>query len=200
MYSEKPLKVYFDELSSNSHTPGGGSGVPLVGALSASIACFIINLTKNKKKYTQFESQLSDLAIRAEKLKIDFLPLIDKDCEVLNNILESYRVSNSNPESHFKIIKYAIQFSIDICKMCLDVLYIGLELSQIGNKMLSSDLEIIALLGESSLKSSISNIKININGLSDTEYCNSIQKKCIEMQLEGNKLKDEIINNIQLNF
>ena len=139
------------------------------------------------------------MRLRAERLQNDFLPLIDRDCEILDEILSAWKNAGSETERN-ETVKHAIDFSLLICEMCFETLEIGLEIAKLENKMLSSDVEIIALLGEAALNGSISNIKINITTLNDAEYREATAKKCRFFIDEGKKIKSKIIDltNLQI--
>ncbi|MDR0560371.1 MAG: cyclodeaminase/cyclohydrolase family protein [Prevotellaceae bacterium] len=200
MYSEKKIKDYLDDLSSNAHIPGGGSCVPLLGALANSVACFVLNLSVNRKKYAHLKEKLVAVREKTEKLQSGFLPLIDRDNEILEQILSACKNPEiAEPEMN-RIIENAISFSLQICEMCIESLKAGLEIANIGNRMLSSDVEIIAYIGDAALNSSISNIKINIGSLKDEEYRKTVRDKCLSLRTEGENLKRKIIETVDLNI
>ena len=58
MNTEKTLQEYFNELSSNSPTPGGGNVAALCGTLSSSLGIMVCNLTIGKKKYADVEIEM----------------------------------------------------------------------------------------------------------------------------------------------
>ena len=198
MYRDGKIIDYLDDLASGKHTPGGGSSVPLLGAVCASIACFVVNLSVNKKKYLSFVERLAAIRDRAEELKRAFTLMIDKDNEVLNRILDAYKRSDMTESERNETLKDAVAFSVEMCEMCLETLEIGLELANIGNKMLSSDMEIIARTGEAALNGSIANIKINVGAVRDDDYRNSIRTQCESFRREGERLKREIIAKTEL--
>jgi formiminotetrahydrofolate cyclodeaminase len=198
MYIEGKIIGYLDDLASGKHTPGGGSSVPLLGAVCASIACFVVNLSKNKKKYLSFGDRLAAIHDRAETLKRDFVLMIDKDSEVLSRILDAYKRSDMPESERDETLKEAVAFSVGMCEMCVETLEMGLELANMGNRMLSSDVEIIAFTGEAALNGSIANIKINAGAVRDDCYRDSIRTKCESFRREGERLKREIIAKTEL--
>ncbi|MDR2423130.1 MAG: cyclodeaminase/cyclohydrolase family protein [Prevotellaceae bacterium] len=200
MYQEKTIKTYLADLASDKHIPGGGSCIPLLGALTNAIVRFVVNLSINKKKYQTAKAELEALRLRAESLQNNFLPLIDRDCEILDEILSAWKNADCTETERNETVKRAIDFSLTICNMCFETLEIGLEIAKLENRMLSSDVEIIALLGEAALNGSISNIKINITTLNDAEYREETAKKCRFFIDEGKKIKNKIIDltNLQI--
>ena len=73
------INNFLDLLSSESVAPGGGSVAALSGALSASLASMVANLTFGKKKWSKLYNKMSKIAENAQILKDELILLIDKD-------------------------------------------------------------------------------------------------------------------------
>ena len=69
MNTTKTLQEFFNELSSNSPTPGGGNVAALCGALSSSLGIMVCNLTIGKKKYVEFEQEMISLKAKLENIQ-----------------------------------------------------------------------------------------------------------------------------------
>jgi formiminotetrahydrofolate cyclodeaminase len=70
---------------------------------------------------------------------------------------------------------------------------LSLEISEIGNRMLASDFEVAAYIGDAAVGSAIANIKINLKSLDDQEYIEHTQKEYKKLKEESSNLKEEII-------
>lgn len=191
MNKEKSISKFLDDLSSNSSTPGGGSAAALSGALTASVISFIANLTIGKDKYKNVETEVKKILNETEKLKKEMLLMIDQDSEILKSILASYK--NNNQKQSEKICQKAVNFSMKMAKKSVELMQLNLEISKIGNKMLASDFEVAAYLGEAAVGSSIANLKINLKPLTDKSYKKEIKNEYQQLQNKSSKLKQEIL-------
>ena len=144
MYSNKSISEFLKELGSKNSLPGGGSAAALTGAVTASLICFISNLTTGKKKYEKVEVEVQRILASAEKLLKDLEGMIDEDSQMLKKILECYK--NSDKTAIGCICREAVSFSMDMAQKCVEVMELALEISKIGNRMLKSDFEVAAYI------------------------------------------------------
>ena len=85
MYRDSSLKLYLDDLAAKLPAPGGGSAAALTAALGQALVSMVINFTLGKVKYAQFEKDLTIELEKSEKLRREFLDLVDRDVEAYNS-------------------------------------------------------------------------------------------------------------------
>jgi len=116
---------------------------------------------------------------------------MDEDSEILSKILASYKTGNKAETQ--SICKDAVEFSLDMTQRAVRLMELTLEISKIGNKMLASDFEVAAYIGDAAVGSAIANIKINLKSLDDDNYKENIKREYQKLQKKSADLKDEII-------
>ncbi len=191
MYSEEKMGKFLADLGSKNSTPGGGSAAALVGAVTASVVRFISNLTIGKEKYREVEEDAREILDQAAGVEEELLKMVDEDSEILKEILECYKTGDK--EKLLAISKKAVQFSLDMTTKCVEIMELALEISTIGNRMLASDFEVAAYLGDGAVNSAIANVKINLKGIKEPDYVNDIEKKYKDLSEKSSKIKNEII-------
>ncbi|RAK10605.1 formimidoyltetrahydrofolate cyclodeaminase [Halanaerobium saccharolyticum] len=191
MYGEKTIEEFLDELSSNNSIPGGGSAAALSGALNASVISFIANLTVGKEKYQDVEAEAREILAESEELKKEMLLMIDQDSKILSDILDSYKVGDQKKVR--SVCQDAVEFSMDMTKKAVRLMRLSLEISEIGNRMLASDFEVAAYIGDAAVGSAIANVKINLKSLDNEEYKANIKNEYLKLKNESSRLKEEII-------
>lgn len=191
MYGQKTIKEFLDDLSSNSSIPGGGSAAALSGALNAAVISFIANLTIGKEKYKEVEAEAKEILMESEELKKEMLLMIDQDSKILSDILDSYKAGDQ--EKVHSVCQDAVEFSMDMTKKAVRLMRLSLEISEIGNRMLASDFEVAAYIGDAAVGSAVANVKINLKSLDNEEYKKNIQKEYSKLKEESSRLKEEII-------
>lgn len=191
MYSKKSIEEFLNDLSSKNSIPGGGSAAALSGALNAAVISFISNLTIGKKKYQEVEAEAKEILAESEELKKEMLKMIDQDSEILSEILDSYKAGDQDKVK--RICQDAVEFSMDMTKKAVRLMRLTLEISEIGNRMLASDFEVAAYIGDAAVGSAIANVKINLNNLDNQEYKENVKKEYLKLKDESSKLKKEII-------
>jgi formiminotetrahydrofolate cyclodeaminase len=78
-YKEQTLKKYLDDLAAKLPAPGGGSAAALAAALGASLISMVVNFTLGKPKYAEYEKGLKQILSKSERLREEFLNLVDLD-------------------------------------------------------------------------------------------------------------------------
>lgn len=191
MYGQKSIEEFLDDLSSSNSIPGGGSAAALSGALNAAVVSFIANLTIGKKKYQEVEAEAKEILAESEELKKEMLLMIDQDSKILSDILDSYKAGDQDRVK--SVCQDAVEFSMDMTKKAVRLMRLSLEISEIGNRMLASDFEVAAYIGDAAVGSAIANVKINLKSLDNEDYKENIEKEYLKLQAESSRLKQEII-------
>ena len=192
MYSQKSIEEFLNDLSSSNSIPGGGSAAALSGALNAAVISFIANLTIGKEKYKEVEAEAKEILAESEELKKEMLLMIDQDSKILSDILDSYKDGDQNKVK--SVCQDAVEFSMDMTKKAVRLMRLSLEISEIGNRMLASDFEVAAYIGDAAVGSAIANVKINLKSLDNQEYKSNIEKEYLKLKAESSRLKEEIID------
>ena len=191
MYSEKSIQEFLDDLSSSNSIPGGGSAAALSGALNAAVISFIANLTIDKEKYKEVEAEAKEILAESEELKKEMLLMIDQDSRILSDILDSYKAGDKNKVK--TVCQDAVEFSMDMTKKAVRLMRLSLEISEIGNRMLASDFEVAAYIGDAAVNSAVANVKINLKSIDNKEYKENVKKEYQKLQKESTRLKKEIV-------
>lgn len=191
MYSKETIEGFLNDLASEQSIPGGGSAAALSGALNAAVISFISNLTIGKEKYKDVEDEAKAILAESNQLKKEMLLMIDQDSQILSQILDSYKAGDQAKVK--SVCSDAVEFSMDMTKKALRLMELTLAISKIGNRMLASDFEVAAYIGDAAVGSAVANIKINLKSLDDNEYKENVKKEYKALKAKSAQLKEEII-------
>jgi len=175
---------FLEELSTNSPAPGGGSVAALVGALGASLSSMVAALTHEKKEMLESKPMMDEIGVEAQKLKDRLAVLVEEDTKAFNSVMEASRLpENSEEERQLKndsldvANKYAIEVPLETAKKCLRILQLSQSLVENGNPNSVSDAGVAAEVALAGLRGACMNVMINLSGLKDISYCESIQEE-----------------------
>lgn len=191
MYPEGTVNQFLDDLASESSIPGGGSAAALAGSMTAAVVSFISNLTIGKKKYEDVEDEAKEILAKAEELRKELVNMVDEDSQILEEILATYK--KGDKEELLAVSKKAVEFSMDMTRKCVDIMDLSLHISKIGNRMLASDFEVAAFIGDAAVNSAIANVKINLKSIKDEDYVERIEDNYSQLREKSNDLKEEIV-------
>ncbi len=151
MYKDKSVSEYLDDLAGKLPAPGGGSASAFAAALGASLLSMVVNFTAGKRRYAEYESYLAGIIRETERLRKEFLRLVDEDVEAYNS----------------KDPVRCMSVPLEICRLCATSAAICPELALKSNVNLISDVAVAAELIESAFFSAKWNVEINLRSMPD---------------------------------
>ncbi len=170
MYRDKTLKKYLDDLAARLPAPGGGSAAALAAGLGASLISMVANFTLGNPKYAKFEDEIRNILNQSEKLRAEFLNLVDLD-------VQAFRSKN---------LRSCLDVPLMIGRLCFEGIKLCPPLITKGNKNLISDVAVAAALLESAFASAYHNVEINLKFLKDLKLTSAVRK---EFEQKGKKIK-----------
>lgn len=184
MNLSKTLQEYFDELSSNSPTPGGGNVAAMCGALSASLGMMVCNLTIGKKKYADVEQEMIRLKDKLEGYQMKFFELGTKDNEAFDNVMAAFKLpKETDTEKELRTVKIeeatigAAEVPSDVMQACSEILPMIKTVIEKGNKNSLSDAGVAVSLVATAAESAYLNVMINCASLGNQTIAAEIKKR-----------------------
>ena len=208
-FCDESIKQFLEELGSDLSAPGGGSVAGLIAALSGALNSMVYSLTVGKKNYLNLQDSEKDIIDKFEKESKEFtlrsLELMEEDRENFLKLMDSYKLPKDTEEDKEKRTLAIKENTIKSMEAPLILARESLKfyenlkiMAKYGNKMLLSDLAISAILLNTTIESSIVNVKVNLNGLKGEEFfdriCDElkwIMEKSIE---EKNSITEDVTN------
>ena len=187
MYYEKLMPILAD-LENRDIEIAGGSVVSMVISIVDSLIDYICNLTKDKKKYENVREEVLKIKEESDELRRKSLEAIDRDEQILREILDGYKKRKEEPEKLEETCKKSAEFCLSVTENALNTLRLAKRISQIGNKMLSSDFKICIMYAYTSVQAGIENVKINIDSVKDEKFKKDMVQKYEEIYEKAIKL------------
>ncbi len=185
-----PLNRFADETASESPAPGGGSIAAYAGALGASLATMVANLSASKTGWQESWETFSDWAEKGQQLKDRLLALVDADTHAFNRIMEAFRLPKGTEaeqrERHLRIqeaTKEAIRVPFRVMELASDSFAVIRAMAETGNPNSASDAGVAALCARAAVRGAYLNVKINAGSCEDKSFVQ-------EMLDRGGKLSD----------
>jgi len=155
------LSKYLNDLSARIPAPGGGSAAAMNAAMGAGLITMAVNFTLGKPKYARFEAELKRILSKSEKLKSDFLGLVDLD-------VIAYRSGDA---------RKALDVPLMLARLCGEGVKLCLPLARKCNPNLITDVGIAAVFLESAYVSACFNVEINLKILGQKKLAQGIRKE-----------------------
>ncbi len=194
---------FAEELSRDSPAPGGGSVAALAGAMGASLASMVANLTYGKKKYREVWDDMLRIGERAQGLKYRFLELIDKDTEAFDAFMAAMKLPKKTEEEKRireleieRATKKAIEIPLATLRLSTEIVKLADELAEKGNRNAISDAGVAALSAYTTAYGAYLNVLINLTGLSDEEYRKRVREEADRILQEVEQGKDRVMEKV----
>src|ERR1700704_1302461 len=85
------VEPFIEQLAAPTATPGGGSAAAASGAMAAGLSSMVASMSRGKKAYLQFETQLSAAIVRLAQLREELKSAIDADAKAYNVVMKAYK-------------------------------------------------------------------------------------------------------------
>ena len=164
-YKDQSLSKYLNDLAARLPAPGGGSAAALNAALGVSLVSMVVNFTLGKPRYGLFEKELKGILVKSEKLRKQFLALVDLDVAAFES----------------KNIRRSLAVPLEVARLCCQSVKLCPPLVKKGNVNLISDVAIGAVFLESAFVAACINVEINLKSLADTALTRRTRKELNRM-------------------
>jgi glutamate formiminotransferase/formiminotetrahydrofolate cyclodeaminase len=194
------LTAFADETASESPAPGGGSISAYMGALGASLATMVANLSSHKKGWDSRWEEFSNWAEQGQAYKNELLKLVDLDTTAFNKIMEAFSLPKSSDEEKAardnaiqNATRYAIEIPFKVMETAFESLTLIKAMVETGNPNSVTDAGVAALCARSAVLGAFMNVKINASGYKDKILVDDVINRGTEIEKQTIALEEEII-------
>lgn len=191
---------FLERLASSSPAPGGGAASAMVTVVASSLNQMVALLTVNKKKYAEFEGEMTSIIEKSRKIDQELRSLMKEDEEAFNEIMAALKMpkdTEAQIEARKSKLKEATKGAIrapwKIAASSREVLELSLKLAQHGNRNAVTDAACAALFSHSAIVGALYNVRINLLSLKDEEFVREERNKMQLFTRDCDAMKEEIL-------
>ncbi len=191
---------FADETASESPAPGGGSISAYLGALGASLAAMVANLSSHKAGWDDRWEEFSDWAVKGQAIKDELLYLVDEDTNSFNKVMDAFGLPKGTDEEKAArtaaiqaATKYATEVPFRTMERSFDAFDVVRAMAEHGNPNSVTDAGVGALCARSAVMGAFLNVKINAAGLKDREFADNIIARGAEIETRSIAAESEIM-------
>jgi glutamate formiminotransferase/formiminotetrahydrofolate cyclodeaminase len=196
----KDLVAFANETASERPAPGGGSISAYVGALGASLATMVANLSSHKRGWDDRWEVFSDAAEHGQKLKDALLRAVDEDTDAFNLIMTAFSLPKASVAEKAirkaaiqSATKKAIEVPFRVMQLAMESLPLIRQMVETGNPNSITDAGVGALCARVAVYGAYLNVKINTAGLDDTVYAEKVIADSEDMLQRATQMEAEIL-------
>jgi glutamate formiminotransferase/formiminotetrahydrofolate cyclodeaminase len=163
------VEPFIEQLAAPTATPGGGSAAAASGAMAAALACMVATMSRGKKAYLQFETQLSEAIVQLTPLREELKAAIDADAESYNVVMKAYKSARESADGDVGVINTALRQAttvpLGVAERAAEVAEIVTKLRPITGPNMASDLTTASALARAALEGAMANVAINLDSI-----------------------------------
>lgn len=202
MLINKTVEDFLDTTASKEPIPGGGSIAALSGAVAAALIEMVANLTIGKKKYSEVEEEMREVAKEALKARWTLQEAIQKDADSFDQVMEAFRLpkiteveKQVRQEVINKAMIHAMEVPLEVALIIESLFPLAKAVVIKGNKNAATDAAVATMHLRTGILSALYNVKINLNSLEMNpkferilETIKKLEKSAVEKEAEILKL------------
>src|SRR5438132_1178551 len=162
------IEPFVEQLAAPTATPGGGSAAAAAGAMAAALAHMVAAMSRGKKNYAQYESQLSEAIGRLAELREQLKAAVDADAAAYNAVVAAFKRSkeNADPEETSRVgieeaTKGATRVPLSVAELAREVEAIAEKLRALTNPKMASDLTVAGAPAATAGEGALGSVEIN---------------------------------------
>jgi glutamate formiminotransferase len=175
------VEPFIEQLAAPTATPGGGSASAAAAAMAAGLSTMVASMSRGKKAYLQFESQLSAAIARLTPLREELKSAIDADAESYTSVMRAYKVARDTSDQAAAdaaidaALKQATSVPLGVAEKAHEIAQITKSLEPITNPNMKSDLATALALAGAAISGALANVEINLSSLKDQSFAEHVR-------------------------
>jgi len=197
---DMPLRTFSNETASESVAPGGGSVSAYVGALGASLATMVANLSAHRRVWDERWEEFSVWAEKGQRIKDGLLALVDEDTRSFNAIIDAVRLPKGTAEEKAtrhealqEATKYATEVPFRTMKLALESFDICKAMAEKGNPNSASDAGVGALCARAAVQGAYLNVRTNVGDIEDEAWAAEKIQAAAKIAVQADQMEKEVM-------
>jgi glutamate formiminotransferase/formiminotetrahydrofolate cyclodeaminase len=177
------VEPFIEQLAAPTATPGGGSASAAAAAMAAGLAGMVASMSRGKKAYLQYESQLSTAIARLSSLREELKAAIDADAQSYDSVMKAYKAARSGGDEKSgealieAALKNATSVPMSVAEKAQEIAQIAKSLEPITNPNMKSDLTTALALANAAITGALANVEINLASLKDESFKDQVRQQ-----------------------
>jgi glutamate formiminotransferase/formiminotetrahydrofolate cyclodeaminase len=199
-----PLEDFVIETASESPAPGGGSVSAAVGAMAASLATMVANLSSHKRGWDERWDEFSNWAERGQVIQAELLRLVDADTRAFDAVLaamhlpkETQAEKDARRSTLDSAIVSAARIPFAVMQQSMKVFDIAQAMAETGLPASVSDAGVAACCARTAVRGAWLNVKINAGMLRNRALVQSVLDEGARLVQEADRREGEILGLVE---
>jgi formiminotetrahydrofolate cyclodeaminase len=142
-------------------------------------------MSRGKKAYLQYESELSAAIARLAQLREELKASVDADAESYNAVMKAYKQAKEASDGEVLIdaaLKQATSVPLSVAQKANEVRTLAEKLGPITNPNMTSDLTTAVALAKAAIEGALANVEINLASIKDAQFVGETRQKASSLK------------------
>jgi glutamate formiminotransferase len=174
------VEPFVEQLAAPTATPGGGSAAAAAGAMAAGLAHMVAAMSRGKKAYVLYESELSAAIARLAQLREELKAAVDADAESYNAVMKACKQAREAADGDAIVdaaLKQATSVPLGVAERTREVAALVTKLGPITNPNMKSDLTTASALARAAMEGALANVEINLATMKDAAFVREMRER-----------------------
>lgn len=191
--------------ASDAPAPGGGSVSALCGALAASLAEMVANLTSGREKYAQVQPQVEEVLQQYPAVRARLLDAIDRDSKAFDLYMAALAMPKTTDaekaarkQAMQEGLKAAALVPMETAETALTV-FPALQLAvEQGNANAITDGMVGTMLARTAVLGAVFNVRVNLSSIQDSDFTDQLARRADQAQADAIAWERTILGKVAL--
>jgi glutamate formiminotransferase / formiminotetrahydrofolate cyclodeaminase len=184
------VEPFIEQLAAPTATPGGGSAAAASAAMAAGLAHMVAAMSRGKKAYAQYESQLSSAIARLATVREELKAAIDADAAAFTSVMNAYKQAKSADESSGATmidaaLQQATSIPLGVAERSDEIARMAQALEPMTNPNMKSDLVTAIALAHAAVTGALANVNINLASIKDEAFVREVRQRTAALENGG---------------
>ena len=174
------VEPFVEQLAAATAVPGGGSAAAAAGAMAAALGHMVASLSRGKKNYLGYETELSAAIGRLAALREELKVAIEADAQSYRAVVDAHKAakdSNNGEAAIVLALKEATNVPLAVAEKSREIARILESLKAITNPKMASDITVGLALAGAAVEGALANVAINLESIVDDQFARDVRAR-----------------------
>ncbi len=182
-------RPFLEAVAEPTATPGGGSVAAHAAAMAAALGQMVAGLSRKKKSQMLHVEKLSEHVDALRKTADELAAAIDRDAASYDAVMAAFKLpqgsaaeTEQREQAVQRATKGAAEVPLEVAEKAVALHDRLVQLEGVSAASMKSDLRVARLMAVAGAMGAIANVEINLDGLKDTAYVDSVKNRVDDLR------------------
>lgn len=190
-YLHAPLAEFLTDAAARQPSPGGGAVAALTGAQAAAMACMVLEYTVGKRRFADYEQELSAALAECKRARAMFEQWMGEDMAAYQRLTAARNANDEQEMAH--ALGAAIMIPMEMATLGDLLARLLADKKDKVNHYLYSDWQVAAILAAAAVEAGAANVRVNARDLEDPRQVSELEAQLKSLIARSAQARDAVM-------